>query len=43
MRLYLPENILPKVDLMSMATSLEARVPYLDNEVIDLALAIPRT
>jgi asparagine synthase (glutamine-hydrolysing) len=41
MGLYLPENILPKVDLMSMAVSLEARVPYLDNEVIDLALAIP--
>ena len=41
MQLYLPENILPKVDLMSMATSLEARVPYLDNEVIDLALSIP--
>jgi asparagine synthase (glutamine-hydrolysing) len=40
MRLYLPENILPKVDLMSMATSLEARVPYLDNDVIDLALSI---
>ncbi|HEY1892341.1 MAG TPA: asparagine synthase (glutamine-hydrolyzing) [Steroidobacteraceae bacterium] len=41
LRLYLPENILAKVDAMSMATSLEARVPYLDNEVIDLALAIP--
>ena len=41
MRLYLPENILPKVDSMSMATSLEARVPYLDNDVIDLALSIP--
>jgi asparagine synthase (glutamine-hydrolysing) len=40
-RLYLCENILPKVDLMSMATSLEARVPYLDNEVIDLAMALP--
>lgn len=38
---YLVENILPKVDMMSMATSLEARVPYLDNEMIDLALAIP--
>jgi asparagine synthase (glutamine-hydrolysing) len=41
LRLYLAENILPKVDHMSMAVSLEARVPYLDNEVIDLALAIP--
>ncbi len=38
---YLPENILTKVDLMSMASSLEARVPYLDNEVIDFALRIP--
>jgi len=41
LRFYLPEDILPKVDMMSMAHSLEARVPYLDNEVIDLALAIP--
>lgn len=38
---YLAENILPKVDLMSMAVSLEARVPLLDNEVLDLALAMP--
>ena len=30
-----------RVDAMSMASSLEARVPYLDNEVVDLALAIP--
>ncbi len=41
LRLYLPEDILAKVDAMSMASSLEARVPYLDNEVVDLALAIP--
>lgn len=41
LRFYLAENILPKVDAMSMASSLEARVPYLDNEVVDLALAIP--
>jgi asparagine synthase (glutamine-hydrolysing) len=41
LRLYLPENILAKVDAMSMASSLEARVPYLDNEMVDLALAIP--
>jgi asparagine synthase (glutamine-hydrolysing) len=38
---YLPEDILVKVDLMAMAPSLETRVPYLDNEVIDLALRIP--
>jgi len=41
LRFYLPENILQKVDAMSMASSLEARVPYLDNEVLELALAIP--
>jgi asparagine synthase (glutamine-hydrolysing) len=41
LRLYLPEDILAKVDAMSMATSLEARVPYLDNEMVDLALSIP--
>ena len=40
-RFYLVEDIFPKVDMMSMSTSLEARVPYLDNDVIDLALAIP--
>jgi asparagine synthase (glutamine-hydrolysing) len=38
---YLPENILVKVDLMGMATSLENRVPFLDNEVIDLAARMP--
>ena len=37
----MPENILTKVDLMSMSSSLEARVPFLDNEVIDFALQIP--
>jgi len=41
LRLYLPEDILAKVDAMSMAASLEARVPYLDNDLVDLALAIP--
>ena len=40
-RLYLPEDILAKVDAMSMATSLEARVPYLDNDLVDLVLTIP--
>jgi asparagine synthase (glutamine-hydrolysing) len=39
--LFLAGDLLPKVDRMSMAHSLEVRVPYLDNEVADLVLALP--
>jgi asparagine synthase (glutamine-hydrolysing) len=38
---FLPGDLLPKVDRMSMAHSLEVRVPYLDNEVTDLVLGLP--
>lgn len=36
-RVYLPADMLAKVDRMSMAHSLEIRVPFLDRRVMDLA------
>jgi asparagine synthase (glutamine-hydrolysing) len=39
--LYLVDDLLLKTDRMSMAHSLEARVPFLDAEVAALALALP--
>jgi asparagine synthase (glutamine-hydrolysing) len=38
---YLPEDVLTKVDRMSMAHSIETRVPILDNLVIDFAATLP--
>lgn len=39
--LYLPQDILIKADIASMANSIEARSPYLDADVIELALSFP--
>lgn len=38
---FLPDNLLEYSDKMSMAWSLELRVPYLDPRVVELAFGIP--
>jgi len=38
---YLPHCLLAKMDIASMAASLEARSPFLDHELVELAFALP--
>ncbi|MDQ3649888.1 MAG: asparagine synthase (glutamine-hydrolyzing) [Acidobacteriota bacterium] len=42
LKLRLPELLLMRVDKITMATSVEARVPFLDHKLVEYALALPR-
>ena len=39
---YLPNDLLVKVDIATMAVSLEARSPFLDHHVIEFAASLPQ-
>ncbi|MDB5262718.1 MAG: asparagine synthase [Adhaeribacter sp.] len=43
MQLVLPSDMLTKVDLMSMANSLEVRTPFLDYKVVNFAFTLPQS
>jgi asparagine synthase (glutamine-hydrolysing) len=42
LKLRLPELLLMRVDKMTMATSVEARVPFLDHKLVEYVMSIPQ-
>jgi asparagine synthase (glutamine-hydrolysing) len=42
LKLRLPELLLMRVDKMTMAASIEARVPFLDHKLVEYAMGVPR-
>jgi asparagine synthase (glutamine-hydrolysing) len=40
---YLPENLMVKMDIASMANSLETRSPFLDHEFVELVASFPES
>lgn len=41
MKTWLPDDLLLKADKMTMAASIELRVPFLDHEVVEFAASLP--
>jgi asparagine synthase (glutamine-hydrolysing) len=41
LRFRLPEQLLARIDRMSMAASVEARVPFLDHRLVEAAIRLP--
>jgi asparagine synthase (glutamine-hydrolysing) len=40
-KLWLPDNLLDRGDRMTMAASVECRVPFLDHEMVEFAFSLP--